>query len=64
MAYDERVAARVRALARPHARKMELTGRPMRGFVTVRPDGLKARALNRWVQEALARAESLSDGVP
>ena len=48
------------ALARPHARKMDLTGRPMRGFVTVRPDGLKARGLNRWVQEALARAESLS----
>jgi len=37
-----------------------LTGRPVRGFVTVRPEGLKARGVNRWVQEAIARAESLS----
>ncbi len=47
------------ALARPHARPMDLTGRPMRGFITVRPDGLKGGRLNRWVQEAVARAESL-----
>lgn len=47
------------ALARPHARPMDFTGRPMRGFITIRPDGLKGRRLNRWVQEAVARAESL-----
>jgi TfoX/Sxy family transcriptional regulator of competence genes len=47
------------ALARPHARPMDLTGRRMRGFITVHPDGLKDRQLNRWVQEAVARAESL-----
>jgi TfoX/Sxy family transcriptional regulator of competence genes len=47
------------ALARPHARPMDFTGRPMRGFVTIRPDGLKGARLNRWVQEAVARAESL-----
>jgi TfoX/Sxy family transcriptional regulator of competence genes len=47
------------ALARPHARPMDLTGRRMRGFVTVHPDGLKGKQLNRWVQAALARAESL-----
>jgi TfoX/Sxy family transcriptional regulator of competence genes len=28
------------ALARPHARPMDFTGRRMRGFVTVRPEGL------------------------
>jgi TfoX/Sxy family transcriptional regulator of competence genes len=49
----------VEALARPHARPMDFTGRPMRGFVTVQPDGLKGDRLNRWVQEAVARAESL-----
>lgn len=47
------------ALARPHARPMDFTGRPMRGFITVRPDGLKGRRLRPWVQEAVARAESL-----
>lgn len=47
------------ALARPHARPMDLTGRRMRGFITVHTDGLKGRQLNRWVQEAVARAESL-----
>lgn len=47
------------ALARPHARPMDLTGRPMRGFITVQPDGLQGSRLNLWVQEAVARAESL-----
>jgi TfoX/Sxy family transcriptional regulator of competence genes len=47
------------ALASPHARPMDLTGRPMRGFITVRPDGLEESALSRWVQAAVARAESL-----
>jgi TfoX/Sxy family transcriptional regulator of competence genes len=47
------------ALARPHARPMDFTGRPMRGFITIQPDGLNGGPLNRWVQEAVARAESL-----
>ena len=47
------------ALARPHARPMDLTGRRMRGFITIRPDGLKGDRLNQWVREAVARAESL-----
>jgi len=47
------------ALARPHARPMDFTGRPMRGFITVQLDGLNGDRLNRWVQEAVARAESL-----
>jgi len=46
------------ALARPHARPMDFTGRPMRGFVTVGPEGLNGRALGRWVAIALAHAES------
>ena len=48
------------ALARPHARPMDFTGRPMRGFITVRPDGLEGSRLSPWVQEAVARAESLA----
>ena len=46
------------ALAGPHARPMDFTGRPMRGFVTVRPEGLEGAELERWVQEAVVRAES------
>jgi TfoX/Sxy family transcriptional regulator of competence genes len=48
------------ALARPHARPMDFTGRPMRGFVAVRAEGLKGAQLNRWLQEAVTRAESLT----
>jgi TfoX/Sxy family transcriptional regulator of competence genes len=47
------------ALANAYARPMDFTGRPMRGFVTVAHDGLRGRLLARWVQEAIARAESL-----
>jgi hypothetical protein len=47
------------ALARPHARPMDLTGRPMRGFVTVTPDGLKGQAFRRWIALALANAAAL-----
>jgi hypothetical protein len=47
------------ALARPHARPMDLTGRPMRGFITVQPDGLMGSRLSGWVREAVARAESM-----
>ena len=31
-----------KALAEPHARPMDFTGRPMRGFITVHRDGLRA----------------------
>lgn len=46
------------ALARPHARPMDFTGRPMRGFVTVGPAGLNGQAIKRWVGIAVAHAES------
>lgn len=45
------------ALSRPHARLMEFTGRPLRGFVLVGAPGLRtAAALKRWVSEAVAFA--------
>jgi TfoX/Sxy family transcriptional regulator of competence genes len=47
------------ALAEPHARPMDFTGRPMRGFITVRRDGLKGVQLNRWIERAVARADAL-----
>src|SRR5919201_2022851 len=46
------------ALARPHARPMDFTARPMRGFVTVAPDGMTARALRSWVTLAVEHAET------
>ena len=47
------------ALASPHARPMDFTGRRMRGFITVHPGGLAGSQLDRWVHEAVARAETL-----
>lgn len=52
------------ALARPCARPMDLTGRRMRGFVAVSPEGLKGPALRRWVRDAVAHAESLPPKQP
>jgi TfoX N-terminal domain len=46
------------ALERPHARPMDFTSRPMRGFVTIAPDGVKGRALRAWIALAVAHAET------
>jgi hypothetical protein len=52
-AYDE-------AVRRPHARKMDFTGRPMKGFVYVAPDGLESdAALHRWIARGVRFAASL-----
>ena len=52
-AYDD-------ALARPHARPMDFTGRPMKGLVWVDPPGLRdKRSLRRWLQRGLAFAAAL-----
>ena len=52
-AYDD-------ALARPHARVFDFTGRPMRGFVYVASEGLATEAaLREWVSTAVAFAGSL-----
>jgi len=47
------------ALKRPHAKPMDFTGRPMKGFVFVEPAGLKGRALASWVQRGVDHAMSL-----
>ena len=47
------------ALARPHARPMEFTGRPMRGMVFVGVEGLDEPSLAGWVRLGMAHAASL-----
>lgn len=42
------------ALAQPHVRVMDFTGKPMRGYVFVDAAGMRTRAqLQRWVKHAL-----------
>jgi TfoX/Sxy family transcriptional regulator of competence genes len=47
-------------VVQPHARPMDFTGRPMKGFLYVDPDGLESDAdLRRWVGYGVAYAGSL-----
>lgn len=49
-----------RYLALPHARPMDFTGRPMKGFLYVAPDGTKDdAALRSWVDRGISYARSL-----
>jgi TfoX/Sxy family transcriptional regulator of competence genes len=41
-----------RALARPHARPMDFTGRPLTGYVYVAKAGYRGAGLARWANEA------------
>ncbi len=42
------------ALSQPHAQPMDFTGRPMRGFVYVGPDGYSSnRDLKAWIKQGL-----------
>lgn len=42
-----------RALARSHVRPMDFTGRPLTGFIYVRPEGYRTeRFLKGWVSQA------------
>lgn len=47
------------SLARPHARPMEFTGRPMKGMVFVSPEGLGDRDLELWVKVGASYAAQL-----
>jgi hypothetical protein len=43
-----------------HARKMDFTGRPMKGFVYVGPEGFESDAdLRRWINHGVSYARSL-----
>ena len=48
------------ALARPHVRPMDFSGKPMKGMVYVAPDGLGTDAeLKSWIDAGLTFARSL-----
>lgn len=48
------------ALSQPHCRPMDFTGRPMRGFVMVSPEGIVAdEELADWVQLGVSFASTL-----
>lgn len=52
-------ADRAAALGRPHARPMDFTGRPLRGFLYVEQDGFRSEAeLDGWVALAVAAARA------
>lgn len=43
-----------KALSQPQARPMDFTGRPLKGFVFVSPNGYKTgKALAKWVRQAV-----------
>jgi len=43
------------ALKQPHARTMDFTGKPMKGYVYVSPDGTKTAAqLRKWLATGMA----------
>jgi TfoX/Sxy family transcriptional regulator of competence genes len=51
-----------KALRRPHARVMDFTGRPMKGYVFVDPAGYEEdRDLKRWVEVSLKFVRTLPD---
>lgn len=48
------------ALERPHARPMDFTGKPLKGFVYVAPQGFSTQStLERWIRLALEFVETL-----
>ncbi len=48
------------ALSQPHARAMDFTGRPMKGFVYVGPAGYRTKAaLKSWIKRGLRFVLSL-----
>jgi|SRR5262245_3299462 len=48
------------ALAKPHTRIFDLTGRPMKGWILVEPAGVKTDAnLGKWVETAAKFAGAL-----
>ncbi len=47
-------------LSRPHTRVFDLTGKPMKGWLVVAPEGLKrAGQLKEWISEGIDYARTL-----
>ena len=54
-----------KALAKPHARPMDFTGRPMKGMIYVGPEGYRTdEELKYWLDQALDFALSLPPKTP
>jgi TfoX/Sxy family transcriptional regulator of competence genes len=48
------------ALAQPHVRAADMTGRPMKGWILVEPAGIQSDDdLTRWLTQGLGFAQSL-----
>ena len=48
------------ALKQDHVREFDVTGRPMKGWIMVEPDGLDSdRQLTEWIEQALEFVETL-----
>ena len=48
------------ALARPHVRPMDFTGKPLKGYVYVGPEGSRTEPMVRpWVEKGMAFVETL-----
>jgi TfoX/Sxy family transcriptional regulator of competence genes len=47
------------ALARPDARRMEMSGRPMEGYVVIDPPPRDDRVLREWIELAVAFVQTL-----
>lgn len=53
------------ALSKPHIREMNFTGRPMKGYVFVEPEGFESDAsLQFWVDKCYEFTASLPPKVP
>jgi len=47
-------------LKKPHAKPFDLTGKPMKGWLLVEPDGCKTeKQLSTWIKEGIEFASSL-----
>jgi TfoX/Sxy family transcriptional regulator of competence genes len=48
------------ALAQPHVRIVDMTGRPMKGWVLLEPAGIQSEDdLKRWIDQGVTFAQSL-----
>ena len=48
------------ALREPYVQKMDITGRPMKGWIMVEPDGVETdEQLNDWIQRAIEFVRTL-----
>lgn len=48
------------ALKEPHVKEFDITGRPMKGWIMVEPDGIDTDAeLSRWISRATEFVETL-----